>query len=226
MTHAPSAADSMPASPGGIRRIAPSAVHRITSNQVVLDLQTAVKELVENSLDAHASSIDIRFVDYGLVSFEVADNGSGIPQQDWQGIGLKYHTSKLRDWSMLQEGKVETFGFRGEAISSLCALCESISCVTATQDSAPIGTILPLLSDGSIDFPSKTSTDLSSLKKIARQRGTTITVTGLFRKLPVRRKEFEKNVKREYAKAQVYLQAYALISQGVRWNVSNTPKGG
>ena len=51
-------------------------------------------------------------------------------------------------------------------------------------------------------------------------------VEGLFHSLPVRRRELEKNLKREYGKAQALLQAYALISKGVRWSASNTPKGG
>ena len=63
-------------------------------------------------------------------------------------------------------------------------------------------------------------------KKAARQRGTSVTVTGLFTSLPVRRKEFEKNLKREYNKAQNLLQAYALISRGVRFASSNQPRGG
>ncbi|KDN40420.1 hypothetical protein K437DRAFT_269978 [Tilletiaria anomala UBC 951] len=210
----------------GIQRIAPPAVHRITSNQIVLDLQTAVKELVENALDAHASSIDVRFSDYGATSLDVVDNGTGIPPEDWHAVGLKYHTSKIAAWTDL--ASVATFGFRGEAISSLCALCRSVSLATTTHNAGPLATILPLKHDGSLDVPSAPDgqPDLSALPKVARQRGTTVSIHGLFDKLPVRRREFERNIKREYAKTQAYLQAYALISKGVRWSVSNTPKGG
>lgn len=66
----------------------------------------------------------------------------------------------------------------------------------------------------------------NSLKPAMTQRGTTVSISGLFSSLPVRRREFEKNLKREYGKAQALLQTYALISKGVRWLVSNTPKGG
>ncbi len=220
------------AAPATIRRLAPSSVHRITSNQVILDLQTAVKELVENALDAHASKIEVRFADHGLAAFEVVDDGTGIRREDWRAVGSKYCTSKLDSWESLQEGNVTTFGFRGEALSSLCALAEQVKVTTATQETSPVGTVLTFAQDGSLLLPDAEAEgeqdegQLDSLPKAARQRGTTVSVTGLFAKLPVRRREFEKNVKREYAKAQAWLQAYALVSRGVRWSTVNTPKGG
>lgn len=64
-----------------------TSVHRLHAGQVVLELQGAVKELVENSLDAGATSVEVRFKDNGLDSVEVVDNGSGIPQEDWEMIG-------------------------------------------------------------------------------------------------------------------------------------------
>jgi hypothetical protein len=104
-------------------------------------------------------SSEIRFKDYGLKSIEVIDNGSGIAQEDYEsvgmlsllyllelflidylGIALKHHTSKLASFSDLTS--VLTFGFRGEAISSLCALAECISVTTATAAQAPMGTVL------------------------------------------------------------------------------------
>ncbi|PIL33827.1 hypothetical protein GSI_03533 [Ganoderma sinense ZZ0214-1] len=72
---------------GPIKVLDPASVHKISSGQVVVDLQTAVKELVENSLDAGSTSIEVRFKDYGLESFEVVDNGSGIPPKDYDYIG-------------------------------------------------------------------------------------------------------------------------------------------
>ncbi|PWY98544.1 DNA mismatch repair protein MutL [Testicularia cyperi] len=197
---------------GSIRPIASADVHRITSGQVVLDLQTAVKELVENALDAGATNIAIHFRDYGADSFEVVDNGSGIDPSNYQTVALKHYTSKLSSFSDL--AMVRTFGFRGEALSSLCALAQ-VSVHTATKDDAPMGTILDLDNRGNVRDASK---------RAARQRGTTVSITGLFRSLPVRRKEFEKNLKREYTKAQNLLQAYALITRGVRWSTTNAPK--
>lgn len=63
------------------------SVHRITSGQVVTDLQTAIKELVENSIDAGATSVEVRFKDLGMEYIEVIDNGSGINKTDYPSIG-------------------------------------------------------------------------------------------------------------------------------------------
>lgn len=72
-----------------IRPINKSAVHRICAGQVILDLSSAVKELVENSLDAGATSIEIALKDYGQESFQVIDNGSGISPQNFKVIFLR-----------------------------------------------------------------------------------------------------------------------------------------
>ncbi|WWC86301.1 uncharacterized protein L201_001174 [Kwoniella dendrophila CBS 6074] len=189
---------------GSIKAIDTDSVHRIHSGQVVLDLQGAIKELVENSLDAGATVIDVRIKDNGLDSIEISDNGSGIAESDWESIGLKHHTSKLPSLSDLY--KVTTFGFRGEALSALCALCESVTVITATKETAPMGTIIKLGRDGKV---------FDSTGKIARPRGTTVTLTGLFDPLPVRRKEFERTVKRELTKALTLLTAYALVPASV-----------
>ncbi|KAJ3822837.1 DNA mismatch repair protein MutL [Lentinula raphanica] len=206
---------------GSIKAIDGSSVHRITSGQVVIDLQTAVKELVENSLDAGATSIDVRFKNYGLKSIEVLDNGSGISEEDFASIGRKHYTSKLTTFHNLTT--LTSFGFRGEALSSLCALCESVTVTTATKEKAPMGAILELDKRG----------EIKSRAKGVRQRGTTISLTSLFSPLPVRRKELERNIKREFGKALTLLNAYALgpccglgSDKAVRFSVTNQPDKG
>ncbi|KAI1786255.1 DNA mismatch repair protein MutL [Ganoderma leucocontextum] len=198
-----------------IKVLDPGSVHKISSGQVVVDLQTAVKDLVENSLDAGATSIEVRFKDYGLESFEVIDNGSGLPSQDHDYIALKHHTSKLASFTDLET--VTTFGFRGEALSSLCALSDALSVTTATAAHAPAGTV--------IEFD-RTGKAKAKKGKAARQRGTTVSVSGLFKPLPVRRKELERNARREHAKALALLHAYALVpcaheNHGVCLTVTN-----
>ena len=63
---------------------------------------------------------EVRLKDYGSDLIEVVDNGHGVEKENFAGLTLKHHTSKLRDFTDLVG--VETFGFRGEALSSLCAL--------------------------------------------------------------------------------------------------------
>lgn len=195
-----------------IRPIDKSAVHRICSGQVILDLSTAVKELVENALDAGATSVEIRLKEYGSELIEVADNGHGIYPHDYESVMLKYHTSKLTCFEDL--ANVSSFGFRGEALSSLCALAD-VSVVTRTADEE-CGARL------SFDASGKLVAKVPS----ARSVGTTIAVQDIFKRLPVRYKEFQRNIKREYAHLVTVVQAYGLISTGVRIICTNQTGSG
>lgn len=78
------AASSSVNSPTIIRPINKGVVHKICAGQVILDLPSAVKELVENSLDAGATSIEIALKDYGEESFQVIDNGCGISPNNFK----------------------------------------------------------------------------------------------------------------------------------------------
>lgn len=196
-----------------IKAIEGRSVHQIQSGQVIVDLNSVVKELVENSLDAGATSIEVRFKNQGLDSIEVSDNGKGIAPEDYETIALKHYTSKLSSYEDLTS--LETFGFRGEALSSLCALSK-FHITTARAEDGAVGKRL--------DF--EVSGRLKGTSVVAAQRGTTVIVENLFHSLPVRRKELEKNIKREYGKVTTLLNSYACISVGVRYAVSNQmPKG-
>jgi DNA mismatch repair protein PMS2 len=126
---------------------------------------------------------------------------------------LKHYTSKLSTYSDLTS--LTTFGFRGEALSSLCAL-SNFHVVTARASDGPKGTRL--------DF--EISGKLKGRSVVASQKGTVVSVENIFRNLPVRRRELEKNIKREYGKVLGLLNAYACISVGVRFGVSNVPAKG
>ncbi|XP_055454613.1 mismatch repair endonuclease PMS2 isoform X2 [Psammomys obesus] len=190
-----------------IRPIDGRSVHQICSGQVVLSLSTAVKELIENSVDAGATSIDVRLKDYGVDLIEVSDNGCGVEEENFDGLALKHHTSKIQEFADLTQ--VETFGFRGEALSSLCALSDVT--ISTCHASANIGTRLVLDHNGKI--VQKTP--------YPRPKGTTVSVQHLFYTLPVRHKEFQRNIKKEYAKMVQVLQAYCIISAGVRVSCTN-----
>ncbi|GAA5881569.1 hypothetical protein JCM3774_005352 [Rhodotorula dairenensis] len=194
-----------------IQAIDRTSVHRLTSGQVVIDLQTAVKELVENALDAGATSISVKFREHGLEEIQVEDNGRGIEKEDWPGLALKHHTSKLTSFDDL--ATVSTLGFRGEALSSLCGVA-TLSMTTSTSPTLPLGTALAFTPAG----------DCIVGGKVPRSRGTTVKVERLFEQLPVRRKELDKNAKREMGKAVEMVQAYALIKTGVRFEVRNLVK--
>ncbi|KAM7381922.1 hypothetical protein PAMA_012671 [Pampus argenteus] len=192
---------------GAIRAIDKHSVHQICSGQVVLTLATAVKELVENSVDAGATNIDVKLKEHGAELVEVSDNGKGVEEANFEGLTLKHHTSKLKDFSDLIH--VETFGFRGEALSSLCALSD-LSVVTC-HESSQVGTKLVFDHKG----------HLVQQSPHPRQQGTTVSLQQLFYTLPVRHKEFQRNIKKEYTKMVHVLQSYCIISTGVRITCSN-----
>ncbi|KAK4700264.1 DNA mismatch repair protein PMS2, partial [Phenoliferia sp. Uapishka_3] len=192
-----------------------------------------VKELLENALDAGATSVEVRFKEHGVDAIEVQDNGRGIDHGDWAGIGassgpseppeaegtdakslpaLKHHTSKLSTYADLDQ--VITLGFRGEALSSLCGTAE-LSVTTSTATTAPAGTSLIFAPSGECIVGGK----------VARSKGTTVTVKELFKSLPVRRKDLIKNSKREFGKAVELVQSYAVIKTGCRIEVKNCVKG-
>lgn len=196
-----------------IQRIELVDVHRITSGQVITDLMSAVKELLENALDSGATQIHLTFKNYGLDSLTVSDNGSGIRDEDFESLCLKHYTSKLSTFEDVES--VSTLGFRGEAMSSLCGIA-SVSILTATKDASPKGWNLHYNHMGT----------LSTKEVASRTMGTTVEVTDLFANLPVRLIDLTKNIKREYHKVLDFLQCYALVCTGVRIVVHQTDARG
>ncbi|KAK0715012.1 hypothetical protein B0H67DRAFT_664860 [Lasiosphaeris hirsuta] len=201
------------ASNATIKAIESSTVHQIQSGQVIVDLCSVAKELVENSIDAGATSIEVRFKNQGLDAIEVQDNGYGISSENYESIALKHYTSKLSTYDDLST--LQTFGFRGEALSSLSALSR-FSIVTCTAQDAPRATKLEF----------ETSGKLKGTSVVSGQRGTTVFVEELFRSLPVRRRELERNIKREWGKVIGLLNQYACIQTGIKFTVSQQPTKG
>ncbi|KAL3955246.1 hypothetical protein ACCO45_010809 [Purpureocillium lilacinum] len=196
-----------------IKPIDGRSIHQIQSGQVIVDLCSVVKELVENSLDSGAGIIDVRFKNQGLDLIEVQDNGSGIAPANYASIALKHHTSKLSSYSDI--ASLETFGFRGEALASLCAL-SNLAITTCLQAEVPKGARLTFEPSGK----------LRDTAVVATQRGTIVAVDRLFHNLPVRRRELERNVKREWHKVIALLNQYACIKTGVKFSVSQQPTKG
>ncbi|PSR80455.1 hypothetical protein BD289DRAFT_440753, partial [Coniella lustricola] len=156
---------------------------------------------------------DVRFKNQGLESIEVQDNGVGISPENYESVALKHYTSKLSTYSDLTT--LETFGFRGEALSSLCALSR-FTVTTCLQADVPKGSKLEF----------ETSGKLKGTAVVAAQKGTTVAVENLFQNLPVRRRELERNIKREWGKVINLLNQYACIQTGVKFTVSQTPNKG
>ncbi|KAF4045456.1 MutL C terminal dimerization domain [Phytophthora infestans] len=183
-------------------------VQRICSGQSVVDLATAVKELVENALDAGATQIEVKLKEFGRDAFEVSDNGAGVAPENYASLARKHYTSKISSFEDIET--VASFGFRGEALSSICELAASFTVCTRTQNDA-VGTLLMYDASGAL---------VKETKK-ARPTGTTVAVEELFKPLAVRYKDFKRNIKKHYAKLLKVLQAYAVSCANVKICVFN-----
>ncbi|XP_065196275.1 PMS1 protein homolog 1-like [Sycon ciliatum] len=187
----------------------PSTVQRIASGQVITSVSAAVKELVENSLDAGASNITVRLENYGLDVIEVRDNGSGISPSQACHVALAHYTSKLSSHDDLMH--VRSYGFRGEALSSLCCVATvKITSRTADDDVA---------SQYSLDKQGH----IVTTKPSAGDVGTTITAQNIFANLPVRRQVFKtaRRCKEELREVEDRLLGLALAVPGVRMQLVN-----
>ena len=185
--------------------ILPSSVaDQIAAGEVVERPSSVVKELVENSVDAGATIIDIALEDGGRKSIRVSDDGSGMTAEDVPLALARHGTSKIRSASDLVG--VSTFGFRGEALPAIASVSQ-FEIETATEDGE--GTRLRI-SGGRAAAP----------EQIARQRGTTVTVAQLFYNLPARLK-FLRSARSEWRGAVDAVTALALTQPSLRIHLSH-----
>jgi DNA mismatch repair protein MutL len=119
--------------PASIKALPPSTVQLIGSSQVLLDASSVIKELVENALDAHATSIAIEVSANTFDSLQVRDNGHGIAPEERALVCKRHTTSKISQLSDLRELGGRSFGFRGEALHSLVEMCGELSVTTRTE---------------------------------------------------------------------------------------------
>lgn len=187
-------------------RLDRDVVHEICTNQVVVTLHACVKELVENSLDAGATRIEVKLRESGSELLEVVDNGCGIKPQDYARVATRHATSKIREYEDLSHS-LDTFGFRGEALAAICAMGDTTVCTRTSEDG--MAALLAYDRFGK----------LTSQTPAAREVGTTISVRELFKRLPVRHREFMRNAKAQVSLSLRLIQAYAIAQPDIRFHV-------
>jgi DNA mismatch repair protein MutL len=188
--------------------ILPSAVaDQIAAGEVVERPSSVVKELVENSIDAGATIVEVSLEDGGRKLIRVSDDGSGMSAEDVPLALARHGTSKIRKASDLVG--VSTFGFRGEALPAIASVSQ-FEIQTASADGE--GTSIRV-SGGQIALPTR----------VARRRGTTVSVGQLFHNIPARLK-FLRSARSEWRSAVESLTALALTQPGVRINVTHDGK--
>ena len=110
-----------------------TTIRAIGSSQVLTDSASAVKELVDNALDAQASSIVVEVSTNALDVIQVKDNGHGIAPEDRALVCQRYCTSKIRDFNDVSKIGGTSLGFRGEALASAAEISGSIVVTTRVE---------------------------------------------------------------------------------------------
>ena len=187
-----------------IHLLSPDVVSKIAAGEVVERPASVGKELLENSLDAGASQINIEVVGGGVNLIKVADNGTGVSSDEVELAFERHATSKITNLADLEN--TTSLGFRGEALSSIAQVAQVEMLTRSKEDLS--GTYL-CLRDGKV------------IKKEIRAspRGTTVTVRHLFRNVPARLK-FLKSATTESNQITNLVSQYCLAFPGVRFTLS------
>ncbi|MFN8572762.1 MAG: DNA mismatch repair endonuclease MutL [Gemmatimonadaceae bacterium] len=184
--------------------LAPAVADQIAAGEVVERPASAVKELVENALDAGATTLEIEVEDGGRTLIRVSDDGGGMDQDDAALALARHATSKIRQLADLVG--VSSFGFRGEALPAMASVAR-LQLLTSTSD----GTGTSIRAEGG---------HIQEIRPEPRRRGTTVTVGQLFFNTPARRK-FLRSARSEWRAIADTLVTTALVRRDVRLTASH-----
>ena len=189
-----------------IHQLSRQLINQIAAGEVIERPASVVKELVENSLDAGATKIEVE-VSKDCLSIRVSDNGSGIHPDDIELAFLKHATSKIEKSEDLFD--IHTMGFRGEALASIISIAK-VTCKTRTKDN---------------ETGTQVECEESNVKRMpcACAIGTTMEVKDLFYNTPVRQK-FLKSERTELAVIAEILQSIAIANPNVSITLVNDGK--
>ena len=183
-------------------------INKIAAGEVIERPASVVKEMVENSIDAGATVINIEIKNGGISYIRISDNGKGISKDDMEIAFERHATSKIRSASDLEV--VKSMGFRGEALASIAAISH-VEMVSRTEDES-IGNKIVVEAG-----------DVKSFDEIACPKGTTITVTNLFFNTPVRYKFLKKDFT-EAGYIEDAVERIALVNPNIAIKLINSGK--
>ncbi len=172
-----------------IKQLSEQDIQKIAAGQVLERPVNAVKELIENSIDAGSTAISLYIEDGGKQLIRIIDNGSGMDPEDAKASILRHTTSKIE--SIADLDKLQTFGFRGEALASICAVSK-VTIKTKTANDL-CGILLEI-----------EACQIIKTEVVSCNTGTEICIKNLFDNIPARKK-FLKSKDTEYkAIAQLF----------------------
>ncbi|MFT8736832.1 MAG: DNA mismatch repair endonuclease MutL [Zymomonas mobilis] len=188
-----------------IRRLPEDVINRIAAGEVVERPASALKELVENAIDAQSTRIAIRLIKGGLDGIEVIDNGIGIPMDEMRLALERHATSKLPENDAIEA--VTTLGFRGEALPSIASVARlTLESRTSKSDSG----WQIIVDNGQFE-----KEGIAALPK-----GTKIKVDSLFSRIPARRK-FMRSAKSEYMACHDIVRRLAMTRPDIGFSLEH-----
>ncbi|MEO7002555.1 MAG: DNA mismatch repair endonuclease MutL [Ktedonobacterales bacterium] len=190
---------------GRIRELPPEVVERIAAGEMIERPASVVRELIDNALDAGATSIRIELREGGLRLIRVADDGSGIPGDDLERACQPHTTSKVRSLADLEH--ITTLGFRGEALASIAVVAELT--LASAFDASGVGEVITLR-------PGQPT----GREHLSRGRGTTVTIRRLFQQMPARR-ALLRGPGAEAGRILALVRAYALAHPAVCFTLTD-----
>ena len=178
--------------------------NKISAGEVVERPLSIVKELIENSIDAESTKIDINLINAGISDIQITDNGAGVIYDDIKLMTKRHATSKIYSDNDLFE--VSTLGFRGEALASISAVSK-VKIITST--------------DGITTYQYEDLT--KSIKEVGGNKGTIVKIEELFYNTPARFKHLS-HQNYELSIILKYIKKVALIFPNIAFSITNDQK--
>ena len=204
--------------PRRIRALHQDVVNKIAAGEIIVAPVNALKELIENAVDAGSTSVDILVKDGGLKLLQITDNGCGISKDDLSILCERFTTSKLKAFEDLTS--IGTYGFRGEALASI----SHIAHLTVTTKTAESSCAWKAQYAGGKLAPSKLGQS-EDPKPCAGKQGTQIAVEDLFYNVTTRRRAF-RSASEEYSKIAEVVGKYAVHCTGVAFSCKKHGEAG
>ncbi|TXK85350.1 DNA mismatch repair endonuclease MutL [Paenibacillus sp. N3.4] len=190
---------------GKIQLLSEHIANQIAAGEVVERPSSVVKELVENSIDADSTRIDVTIEEGGLQLIRVSDNGSGMALEDCELAFQRHATSKIATTKDLFS--IRTLGFRGEALPSIASVSR-LTCVTSSSDDG-LGRKI-FIEGGTI----------RTVEETAASRGTDVSVKDLFYNTPARLK-YMKTIQTELGHVSDFMYRLALAHPGIAFSLKH-----